>query len=120
MRLGAASMMRCTTFLERPARGGSTITRSGRPARSTSSGSAVRVSPAKKRTFLISFLRAPAIASATAGSISSIPHTSPARCASVRAIVPIPEYRSYTRSQPPSAAYSSAMPYRSSAISVFV
>ena len=42
MRLGEASMMRCTTFLERPARGGSTTSTSGRPARSSSSGSAVR------------------------------------------------------------------------------
>ena len=46
-------MMRCTTFLERPARGGSTTSTSGRPARSSSSGSARRVSPAKKWAFVI-------------------------------------------------------------------
>ena len=84
-------MIRCTTFFESPARGGSTTTTSGRPARSSSSGSARRVSPAKKWALVISLRRAPAIASATAGSISSIPHSSPARGASVSAIVPIPQ-----------------------------
>ena len=38
MRLGEASMMRCTTFFESPARGGSTTSTSGRPARSTQLG----------------------------------------------------------------------------------
>src|SRR5258707_1374683 len=32
MRFGEASMIRCTTFFERPARGGPTTTTSGRPA----------------------------------------------------------------------------------------
>ena len=84
-------MIRRTTFWESPARGGSTTTTSGRPARSTSSGSARRVSPAKNCTPGISLRRAAAIASATASSTSSIPHSSPARGASVSAIVPIPE-----------------------------
>ena len=59
MRRGEASMMRWTTFLESPARGGSTTITSGRPARSSSSGSARRVSPAKKWTLVISLRRAP-------------------------------------------------------------
>ena len=40
MRVGAASMMRRTTFWLRPARGGSTTRTSGRPASSTRSRSA--------------------------------------------------------------------------------
>ncbi len=59
-------MIRWTTFLERPARGGSTTTTSGRPARSSSSRRARRVSPAKKWALVTSLRRAPAIASATA------------------------------------------------------
>ena len=91
MRRGAASMMRCTTVLDSPARGGSTTTTSGRPARAKSSGSARRTSPAKKRALVISLRADPAIASAIACSSSSMPHTSPARGASVSAIVPMPQ-----------------------------
>ena len=48
-------MIRRTTFCDRPARGGSTTSTSGRPARSTSSRSARRTSPAKKWALSISF-----------------------------------------------------------------
>ena len=50
--------MRWTTFLESPARGGSTTSTSGRPARASSSGSARRVSPAKKWALVTSLRRA--------------------------------------------------------------
>ena len=120
IRRGADSIIRRTTFWESPARGGSTTSTSGRPARANSSGRARRVSPAKKWAFAISLRRAAAIASATACSTNSIPHTSPARGASASAIVPVPQYRSYTRSHPSKAAYSAAIPYSTSAISVLV
>jgi len=66
MRRGAASMTRRTTFFDSPARGGSTTRTSGRPARSTSSRSASRTSPAKKCACSTSLRRAFSIASATA------------------------------------------------------
>ena len=60
------------------------------PGALSSSGSARRASPAKNLALVMPLARAPSIASATACSISSMPHSSPARGASVSAIVPIP------------------------------
>ena len=94
MRVGPASMTRRTTLADRPARGGSTTSTSGRPAVSTSWRRARRTSPAKKRTLSISLRRALAMASAIASSTSSRPQTSPARGASDRPMVPIPQNRS--------------------------
>ena len=88
--------------------GGSTTSTSGRPARSPIPGG-----PAGRRRRRSGRCRprsgaAFAIASAIASSTSSRPHTSPARGAISSPIVPIPQYRSYTRSEAPGAAYSIA------------
>ena len=78
-------------LLRRARRGaGRRRARPGARRAATSSRSARRVSPAKKWALVISLRRAAAIASATACSTSSIPHSSPARGASVSAIVPMP------------------------------
>src|SRR5664280_2269744 len=66
MRLGAQSMIRCTTFFDRPARGGSTTSTSGRPARVSSSGSARRASPAKNLALVMPLARAPSASAALA------------------------------------------------------
>ena len=87
-------MIRRTTFCDSPARGGSTISTSGRPARSTSSRMARRTSPAKKWALSTSLARALAIASEMASGTSSSPHTSATRGDISRPIVPIPQYRS--------------------------
>jgi hypothetical protein len=66
----------------------------GPPEVSTIWRSARRTSPAKKRALSISLRRALAIASAIASSTISRPQTSPARGASDRPIVPMPQNRS--------------------------
>jgi hypothetical protein len=66
------------------------------------------MSPAKKRAFSTPFSSAFAIASATAASTISTPQTSPACAASDSPIVPMPQKRSKTRSEPVSPAYSAA------------
>ena len=101
-------MIRRTIFWDRPDRGGSTMSTSGRPARSTSSRSARRTSPAKKCALSTSFRRAFAIASAIASGTISSPQTSATRGAISRPIVPIPQYRSNRRSDPVGCAYSIA------------
>ena len=70
------------------------VERAGRPDVSTIWRSARRTSPAKKRALSISLRRALAIASAIASSTISRPHTSPARGASDRPMVPMPQNRS--------------------------
>ena len=90
----AALGFRRTTFCERPARGGSTTSTSGLPAFSTRSRSARRTSPAKNFAEPMSLRRAFSIASATASSTISTPQISPARCASERPTVPMPQNRS--------------------------
>ncbi len=115
-----ASMIRRTTFCDSPARGGSTTSTSGRPARSTSSRSARRTSPAKKCALAISFRRALAIASATASRRSRAP--TPPRPAA-RAAARSCRSRSTGRRRAPSRAsraYSIASAYSRSAISVLV
>ena len=114
-------MIRRTTFCDSPARGGSTISTSGRPARSTSSRSASRTSPAKKCALSISLARALAIASAIASSTSSRPHTSATRGRRQQTDRPDPAVQVVERARSRSgAAYSIASSYSRSAISVLV
>ena len=74
-----------------PARGGSTTTTSGCPARSRSSSIDWPTLPAKKAALPIRFRSAFSIAHATDSSEISTPHTVSASFAIVSPIVPVPQ-----------------------------
>jgi hypothetical protein len=94
MRGASSRASRRRAFPDRPARGGSTTTTSGCPARSRSSSSDSATSPAKNAAFAIPFSSAFSSAHATDSSEASTPHTVNAPRAIVSPIVPIPQYRS--------------------------